>query len=165
MVRTGTIGRRTILLAADHAGYELKSELTAHVADLGYKPLDMGTNSTDPVDYPDFAGRLAQAIAAGRAPRGVLICGAGIGMSIAANRYAGVRAANCLTEQMAALAREHNDANVLCLGSRLLEPADAKKILWTFLDTDFGAGRHQRRVEKIERAEARSSGAHGMFAR
>lgn len=146
------MGRRTILLAADHAGFELKNELQAHLTDLGYDTVDLGTDSADSVDYPDYARRLAEAIGAGRAERGVLICGAGIGMSIAANRTPGIRAANCLTEEMAALSREHNDANVLCLGSRLLDSAQAKKILWTFLDTPFGGGRHRRRVEKIERA-------------
>ena len=125
-----------------------------HLADLGWTPEDLGTDSPDSVDYPDYAARLSDAIAAGRAPVGVLICGAGIGMSIAANRVPGVRAANCLTEEMATLAREHNDANVLCLGSRLLQPTQAKKILWTFLETPFGGGRHQRRVEKIERVHA-----------
>jgi ribose 5-phosphate isomerase B len=145
---------RAILLAADHAGYDLKSELVTHLADLGWAPHDLGTDSPDSVDYPDYAARLSDAVAAGRAPVGVLICGAGIGMSIAANRVPGVRAANCLTEEMATLAREHNDANVLCLGSRLLQPTQAKKILWTFLETPFGGGRHQRRVEKIERVHA-----------
>ncbi|HET6341030.1 MAG TPA: ribose 5-phosphate isomerase B [Gemmatimonadota bacterium] len=145
---------RAILLAADHAGYDLKTELVKHLADLGWAPQDLGTDSPDSVDYPDYAARLSDAVSAGRAPVGVLICGAGIGMSIAANRVPGVRAANCLTEEMAALAREHNDANVLCLGSRLLQPTQAKKILWTFLETPFGGGRHQRRVEKIERVHA-----------
>ena len=145
---------RAILLAADHAGYDLKTELVTHLIDLGWSPQDLGTDSPDSVDYPDYAARLSDAVAAGRAPVGVLICGAGIGMSIAANRVPGVRAANCLTEEMAALAREHNDANVLCLGSRLLQSTQAKKILWTFLETPFGGGRHQRRVEKIERVHA-----------
>lgn len=143
-----------ILLAADHAGYALKSELADHLTQLGYRPMDLGTDSQESVDYPDFARRVAEAMLEGRGTRGVLVCGAGIGMAMAANRYPGVRAANCLTEEMAALAREHNDANVLCLGGRLLGPAEAKKILWTFLDTPFGGGRHQRRVEKIDHREA-----------
>lgn len=145
---------RSILLAADHAGYALKTDLLTHLLDLGWTPQDLGTDSPESVDYPDFAALLADAVVAGRAPVGVLICGAGIGMSIAANRTAGIRAANCLTEEMASLAREHNDANVLCLGARLLDPTAAKKILWTFLETPFGGGRHQRRVEKIERVPA-----------
>lgn len=150
--------RRAVLLAADHAGYDLKQDLARHLTDLGWEPEDLGTDSPDSVDYPDFAHRLAEAIERGRAERGILVCGAGIGMSIAANRHPGVRAANCLDERMAALAREHNDANVLCLGSRLLDPDQAKKIVWTFLETPFGGGRHGRRVEKIEpgRAGART---------
>ena len=145
---------RAILLAADHAGYALKTELVTHLIDLGWEPEDLGTDSPESVDYPDYAATLSDAVAAGRAPFGVLICGAGIGMSIAANRVTGIRAANCLTEEMATLAREHNDANVLCLGSRLLQPTQAKKIVWTFLETPFGGGRHKRRVEKIERVHA-----------
>lgn len=141
---------KAVLLAADHAGYPLKEDLEAHLTDLGYEPVDLGTDSLDSVDYPDFAHRLAEAMHEGRAELGILVCGAGIGMSIAANRHGGLRAANCLTEEMAELAREHNDANVLCLGSRLLDPTNAKKIVWKFLETPFGGGRHQRRVDKIE---------------
>lgn len=148
------MSRRAVLLAADHAGYELKQDLARHLADLGYEAVDLGTDSPDSVDYPDYAHRLAEAIERGQAAQGILCCGAGIGMSIAANRHPGVRAANCLDERMAALAREHNDANVLCLGSRLLDPDQAKKILWTFLETPFGGGRHGRRVEKIEPAKS-----------
>ena len=148
------MSRRAVLLAADHAGYELKQDLARHLPDLGYEAVDLGTDSPDSVDYPDYAHRLADAIERGEAAQGILICGAGIGMTIAANRHAGVRAANCLDERMAALAREHNDANVLCLGSRLLDPDQAKKILWTFLETPFGGGRHGRRVEKIETAKS-----------
>ena len=148
------MSKRAVLLAADHAGYELKQDLARHLADLGYDALDLGTDSPDSVDYPDYAHRLADAIERGEAAQGILCCGAGIGMSIAANRHAGVRAANCLDERMAALAREHNDANVLCLGSRLLDSDQAKKILWTFLETPFGGGRHGRRVEKIEPAKS-----------
>ena len=142
-------GRR-VLIAADHAGYDLKEELESHLVDLGYEPIDLGTDSDASVDYPDFGVRLARAITDGKAQRGVLVCGAGIGMAMVANRQPGVRAANCLDERMAALSREHNDANVLCLGSRLLDPTEAKKILWTFLETEFGGGRHARRVAKIE---------------
>ena len=150
--------RRPVLLAADHAGYELKQDLAQHLNDLGYEAVDLGTDSPDSVDYPDFAHRLAAAIERGEGERGILVCGAGIGMSMAANRHAGVRAANCVDERMAALAREHNDANVLCLGSRLLDPDQAKKIVWTFLETPFGGGRHERRVGKIE---ARGAGVAG----
>jgi ribose 5-phosphate isomerase B len=148
------VTRHAVLLAADHAGYDLKQDLARHLPDLGYEALDLGTDSPESVDYPDFAHRLAEAIERGEAERGILCCGAGIGMSMAANRHRGVRAANCLDERMAALAREHNDANVLCLGSRLLDPDQAKKIVWTFLETPFGGGRHGRRVEKIEAGKA-----------
>lgn len=141
---------RTILLAADHAGFDLKEELESHLRDLGWEPIDLGPDSAESTDYPDWAHRLAEAVEAGRAPRGILCCGTGTGMSIAANRHPGVRAANCLDEAMAAMAREHNDANVLCLGARILAPADAKKILWAFLETPFAGGRHERRVRKIE---------------
>ena len=147
---------RVVLLAADHAGYDLKQDLSRHLDDLGYRVSDLGTDSSDSVDYPDFAHRLAEAIERGEADRGILCCGAGIGMCMAANRHAGVRAANCLDERMASLAREHNDANVLCLGSRLMDADQAKKIVWTFLETPFGGGRHGRRVEKIEGAVARA---------
>lgn len=142
---------RAILLASDHAGFDLKEDLSEHLRDLGYEPIDLGTDSDESTDYPDHARRLAESLVSGRASRGVLCCGSGTGMAIAANRYGGVRAANCLHERMARQAREHNDANVLCLGARLLEPVHAKKILWSFLDTEFAGGRHRRRVEKIDR--------------
>jgi ribose 5-phosphate isomerase B len=148
------VTRRAVLIAADHAGYELKQDLARHLTDLGYEAVDLGTDSPDSVDYPDFAHRLADSIERGEGERGILVCGAGIGMTMAANRHAGVRAANCVDERMAALAREHNDSNVLCLGSRLLDADQAKKILWTFLETPFGGGRHERRVGKIESGEA-----------
>jgi ribose 5-phosphate isomerase B len=144
------VNERSIVLAADHAGFDLKQAISVHLVDLGWSPIDLGTHSAAACDYPDLAHALAAAIAENRAERGILICGAGIGMSITANRHAGVRAANCLDEPMAALAREHNDANVLCLGSRLIDEVMAKKIVWTFLETPFAGGRHERRVAKIE---------------
>ncbi len=147
-------GERTVLLAADHAGFEMKEELESHLRDLGWEPVDLGPDSTESTDYPDWAHRLAGEIEAGRAARGVLVCGSGTGMAIAANRHPGVRAANCLDEEMVAMAREHNDVNVLCLGSRLVEGGAAKRILWTFLETPFGGGRHERRVRKIEPSAA-----------
>ncbi len=144
---------RVVLLAADHAGYDLKQDLFRHLVDLGNQVVDLGTDSSESVDYPDFAHRMADAIQRGEGACGILCCGAGIGMCMAANRHPGVRAANCLDERMASLAREHNDTNVLCLGSRLLDSDQAKKIVWTFLETPFGGGRHGRRVEKIEGAK------------
>ena len=153
------MSERSILLAADHAGYELKQAIYDHLVDLGWEPVDLGTDSPTSCDYPDFAHRLAEAIEQARAARGILVCGAGIGMSIAANRHRGVRAANCLDERRAALAREHNDANVLCLGSRLIDEVTAKKVVWTFLETPFAGGRHERRIAKIETSGSSSVAA------
>jgi len=138
-----------IAIAADHAGFPLKEELARELKARGFNVLDLGTHSSDSVDYPDFADKLAEAIEDGRAKRGVLICGSGIGVSIAANRHRGVRAALCHDETTARLAREHNDANVLALGGRLTSPKIAKKCLETFLATPFGGGRHERRVAKL----------------
>jgi ribose 5-phosphate isomerase B len=143
-----------IPIAADHAGYAMKELLERELQVLGYEVDDLGTHSTESTDYADYAHALARKVEHGEARRGVLLCGTGLGMGYAANRHHGVRAAVVWSADVARLAREHNDANVLCLGSRLLQPTQAKKILWTFLETPFGGGRHQRRVEKIERALA-----------
>ena len=139
----------TIAIAADHAGYELKSALKRRLVEDGFDVVDLGTDNTDSVDYPDFAGVLAQAVADGRPARGVLLCGTGIGMSIAANRFPGVRAALVSDEETARLARRHNDANVLVMGARLIEPGVAEDCLQAFLTTSFEGGRHQRRVRKM----------------
>ncbi len=139
----------TIAIAADHAGYELKSALKRRLVEDGFDVVDLGTDNTDSVDYPDFAGVLAQTVADGRSARGVLLCGTGIGMSIAANRFPGVRAALVHDEETARLARRHNDANVLVMGARLIEPSVAEDCLQTFLTTSFEGGRHQRRVRKM----------------
>mgnify|MGYP001073572197 CR=1 FL=1 len=139
----------TIAIAADHAGFELKTQLVEELTRAGYAVLDLGTNSTDSVDYPDFANALAAAIGSGKAQRGVLICGTGIGISIAANRHKGIRAALCRDTTDARLAREHNDANVLALGARTTGVETAKDVLKTFLATPFSGGRHARRVEKL----------------
>ncbi len=139
----------TIAIAADHAGYELKCALKRHLIAEGFDVLDLGTDNTEAVDYPDLAGVLAQAITDGRTARGVLLCGSGIGMSIAANRFSGVRAALVRDEETARLARRHNDANVLVLGARLIEPGVAENCLDAFLTTSFEGGRHQRRVRKL----------------
>ncbi len=137
-------------MAADHAGYPLKETLKADLAARGLEVLDLGTNSADSVDYPDFAAKLASAIKDGRAGRGVLICGTGIGISIAANRYSHIRAAVCSEPVAARLARQHNDANVLALGARLIGPEVARECLTVFLDTAFeGGGRHSARVAKL----------------
>jgi ribose 5-phosphate isomerase B len=140
----------TVALAADHAGFALKEELATELAQAGVEYIDLGTNSTDSVDYPDFGQAVAEAVAGGRADRGVIICGTGIGISIAANRIAGVRAAVCHDATTARLAREHNDANVLALGARIVGGEVAKDCLHAFLSTPFDGGeRHQRRVGKL----------------
>lgn len=139
----------TIAIAADHAGFALKEILKAELARLGLTPEDRGTHGSESVDYPDFAHDLARWVAAEAGRRGVLICGSGIGMSIAANRHAGARAALCRTVEDATLARQHNDANIVCLGERVTPPALAKEILQVFLATDFEGGRHLPRVKKL----------------
>lgn len=139
----------TIALASDHAGYELKSALIAHLAQMGFKILDLGTNDTTSVDYPDFGKALGEAVAHHKAQAGVAICGSGIGISIAANRIPGVRAALVQDPESAALSREHNDANVLALGARKTSLAEARVILEVFLTTPFGGGRHAGRVAKL----------------
>jgi len=142
--------QETVAVGADHAGFELKSSLSAQLRELGYNVLDLGTNTSESVDYPDFANAVAQALTNGGAQYGLLICGSGIGMSIAANRHGGVRAALCHDETTARLAREHNDANVLVLGSRLIGRDDAEKCVRVFFTTDFDGGeRHARRVAKL----------------
>jgi ribose 5-phosphate isomerase B len=139
----------TIVVAADHGGFELKRALVSLLTGKGYQVLDLGTDSADSVDYPDFAEKLTQAIGSGRATRGVLMCGSGIGMAIAANRHPGIRAALVHDVETARLAREHNDANVLVMGGRLIPGELAGRILETFLATPFGGGRHARRVNKL----------------
>ena len=138
-----------IVVGADHAGFDLKEVIKSALQDKGFEILDVGTFGSESVDYPDFGHKLAKAIETGQAKRGVLVCGSGVGISIAANRHAGIRAANCLTVEMAKLARQHNDANVLALGSRLISEETALQCLDAFLTTPFEGGRHQQRVEKI----------------
>jgi len=140
---------KTVAIACDHAGIDLKEVLAQDLGAMGCEVLDLGTHGPASVDYPDFGHAMAEAIAAGRAGTGVLICGTGIGISIAANRHAGVRAAVCHDATSARLAREHNDANVLALGARLIGVEVAKECLRTFMSTEFAGGRHARRVEKL----------------
>ena len=146
------MSKQTIAIASDHAGYSLKSELVAEIEALGFKVLDLGPNSTDSVDYPDYGFAMGRAIEEGKAERGVVICGSGIGISIAANRNPHVRAALCANGLMARLARQHNDANVLALGERLTGIEVAKECLREFLNTEFEGGRHARRVGKLGNA-------------
>ena len=139
-----------IVIASDHAGFELKARVIELLRGAGHEVRDLGPADSSPVDYPDFAHRVALAVASGEAERGVLICGTGIGMSMAANRHAGVRAALCHDAFTAEMARRHNDANVLCMGGRSTGPGVAEQIVRIFLDTPFEGGRHQRRTERIE---------------
>lgn len=141
----------TIAIASDHGGLELKSLLKQDLEARGLTVVDLGTNSTDSVDYPDFAAAMADTLKSGKADRGVLICGTGIGISIAANRHPHVRAALVHDAFTARMARQHNDANVLVLGGRTTGPEVAKDCLAVFLDTAFEGGRHARRVEKMSR--------------
>lgn len=138
-----------IALAADHAGYALKDELARWLAEQGHDVTDLGTNSADSVDYPDFGARLARAVAGGEAERGIAVCGSGIGIAIAINRFRGCRCAHVSETLSAELARTHNDANVLALGARLVGPDMAKACVSAFLGTDFAGGRHQRRVDQL----------------
>lgn len=140
---------RKILIAADHAGFELKEEFKTFTLSQTIEWIDLGTHSTDSVDYPDFGFKMAESLKAGQADTGVIICGSGIGISIAANRYPHVRAALCTSPEMAELARRHNDANVLALGSRIISPETARQCLEAFLQTDFEGGRHSRRADKL----------------
>ena len=138
-----------IALAADHAGYLLKDELAAWLREAGHEVFDLGTNGPDSVDYPEFGAKLARAVAGGQAERGIVVCGSGIGVSIAVNRNPGCRCARVDDPLSAALAREHNDANVLALGARLIGSDMAKACVQAFLGTDFARGRHQRRVDQL----------------
>src|SRR3989442_7063117 len=146
-----------VALGSDHAGYELKEALRQHLEKRGLKVVDFGTNSTVSSDYPDFAQAVAHAVAEQKSDLGLLVCATGVGMSIAANKVPGVRAALVFDEKMAALARQHNNANVLCLGGKFVGAEQAKKIVDAFLDVHFEGGRHARRVGKVERLEAASA--------
>lgn len=152
-----TVAER-IPIASDHAGYELKQKLSRALTALGYDVEDLGTDSPTSTDYPDYAHPLAAKVERGDVKRGVLLCGTGLGMSYAANRHHGVRAAVAWTPEIAALARQHNDANVLVLPARFVSEEDGLKILKTWLETPFEGGRHQKRVDKIESSGHKSSG-------
>ena len=143
----------TIAVASDHAGFDLKEILKRDLQEAGHDVLDLGTNSTASVDYPDFGHAMAEAIASGRAGRGVVVCGTGIGISIAANRNPGVRAALAHDVTSARLSREHNDANVLAFGARVIGAEVAREALKVFLKTSFEGGRHGARVAKLSKVE------------
>jgi ribose 5-phosphate isomerase B len=148
-----------IALGADHAGVALKRDIARLLADLEHTVDDEGTDSDSPVDYPDFAARVGHRVASGAAERGILICGTGLGMAMAANKVRGVRAAPVHDLESARLARAHNDANVLTLGARLLDRARALDIVRVFLETPFQGGRHERRLDKIAAIERDANAA------
>lgn len=139
----------TVAIASDHAGVDLKETLKGDLGALGFKVLDLGTNGPASVDYPDYGKALAEAVTGGKAKAGVAVCGTGIGISIAANRVPGARAALVHDVTTAGLAREHNDANIIAMGARVLAPETARAMLKTFFATPFGGGRHAGRVAKL----------------
>ena len=141
------------VIGSDHGGYELKQAIVESLIAEGYQVLDLGVHSPESADYPDIAALVARAVAAGEAQRGILICGTGIGVSMAANKVRGVRAALCTDCYMARMAREHNDAQILCLGGRVLGIGSALDIVQVFLESEFQGGRHARRVKKINALE------------
>jgi RpiB/LacA/LacB family sugar-phosphate isomerase len=136
-------------LGSDHAGLALKERMAARLRELGHEVADLGTHTDEPVDYPDYGFAVGEAVAGGRADRGLLVCGTGLGMSYAANKVQGIRAALCTSPEMAEMSRRHNDANVLVLGGRTTPPEDAARILEAWLSSEFEGGRHERRVRKI----------------
>ena len=142
-----------IAIAADHAGFEEKEKIKKTLDGLGVEYTDMGTDSTASVDYPDFARKVGEAVADGEYERGILVCGSGTGMAIAANKIPGIRAAVAWNEEIARLSRQHNNANILSLAARYIPDEEQERIVKAWLETDFEGGRHERRVEKIEQIE------------
>jgi len=142
-----------LYVGSDHAGFALKEQVREHLEQEGHEIVDVGTHSEDSVDYPDYARQVGEAVASGDADYGILVCGSGLGMEIAANKVAGVRAVQIMDTEMAKMSRAHNDANVITLPGRYIEPAAADAIVDTFLATAFEGGRHQLRVDKITAME------------
>ncbi len=142
-----------ISIGSDHAGFDMKEKLEAHLREAGFDVDDVGTHDHDSVDYPEPAARVAQAVSSGAADRGVLVCGSGIGVAIAANKVRGVRAANVSDPEMARMSRLHNDANIVTIGGRYVDEDIARKIVDAFLAAEFEGGRHQRRVDAIAALE------------
>ncbi len=147
---------KKILIASDHAGLNGKEAIKKTLDEMGVEYEDLGTNSEESVDYPDYAERVARGVASGEAERGILVCGSGIGMEITANKVAGIRAALAWNEETARLARQHNDANIVAVGERTTPQETIDRIVRAFLTTDFEGGRHERRIEKIRRLEEES---------
>lgn len=142
-----------VAIGADHAGFEVKEEIKSLLDRMGIKYEDLGTYSTEPVDYPDFGAAVARKVASGEVDNGIVVCGSGIGIAITANKVKGVRAAQVWNEETARLARQHNDANVLSIGARVVPKEEIPKIIRAWFDTSFEGGRHARRVEKIKQIE------------
>ena len=139
-----------IAIASDHGGFELKEKVKEHLRERNVKFVDLGTNSTESVDYPVYGKACAEAVASGKAERGIVICGTGIGISIAANKVKGIRCGLCTSVEMAKLTRLHNNANMLAMGGRILETETAFAIVDAFLDTEFEGGRHKRRTDMLD---------------
>ncbi len=157
-MKSGHEAKGPVAIGCDHAGYRLKLQLVGELEDMGYRVKDMGTGSEESCDYPDFALLVAEAVMRGEVDAGVLVCGTGTGMAMVANKVPGVRAAACADENVAEYSRRHNDANVIALGARLLEPLEAVETLRVFLGTGFEGGgeagrRHARRLEKLKAVE------------
>jgi ribose 5-phosphate isomerase B len=148
---------KRVAIGCDHRGFKLKELITSFLRDEGYSYQDFGCHSTEPVDYPDIAQKVGEAVASGNFDQGILICSTGIGMCIAANKMKGVRAALCHSVFAAQRARQHNDANILCLGAEDVDSGLALEVVKTFLTTDFEGGRHARRVNKIKALEAQAT--------
>ncbi|UCD16315.1 MAG: ribose 5-phosphate isomerase B [Candidatus Zixiibacteriota bacterium] len=142
-----------VAIGADHAGYNLKEKVKEILRSLGHEIIDFGTNGPESVDYPDFGIKVAHSVANGESERGIAVCWTGNGMTIAANKIAGIRATLCLNKDMAQLARAHNNGNVLTLASKYISENEVEEIVRTWLETDFDGGRHERRIKKIEEAE------------
>ena len=142
--------KKTIIIGSDHAGYEMKTSLTKYFVQAGYTYCDEGCYDMVSVDYPDYAKKVATNVLSDNTRIGILLCGSGIGVSITANRFSGIRAALCWTEEIARLSRQHNDANILCIPARFIHVNQAIEIVEVFMKTDFEGGRHLNRVKKIE---------------
>ena len=138
-----------IAIASDHAGVELKNDIIKHLTENGHSLQNFGTDSNESCDYPDYAYPAAVSVANGDNEYGILICGSGVGVSIVANKVKGVRCANCFNQEMASLARQHNNANMIAIGARFISPEQAKEMIEIFLETKFEGGRHENRVNKI----------------
>lgn len=141
---------KKIAVACDHGGFKLKEKIVEYLKEREYEILDLGTNDEESVDYPDYGRKCGETVVDGGADRGIVVCGTGIGISIAANKVKGVRCALCTSEEMAEMTRRHNDANILALGGRILKDEEALRILDKFLTTEFEGGRHQRRVDALD---------------